>query len=236
MGRLSRLAPVTALVSLAVAGTGQLLFGQESRPSSPGAQLVVEKCLQCHDRGVVSDSAGFSSQIWGRILTDMEALGMEVSPSERDLLLEYLTTLEPDRQRPLAAHPSPAGKAAESGEVYLQYCQACHGADGRGQGDSLPPLANNRVLPRAPEYVAAVILFGLQGEFQSQGRTFTGVMPAQPALSDKAIASVVNYLLVSWGNDRFLKPDFKPLTAGVVSRLRQSPKDPITVLGMRPEE
>ncbi|MCS7194728.1 MAG: cytochrome c [Meiothermus sp.] len=116
---------------------------------------------------------------------------------------------------------------AQSGaQLYQQNCAFCHGEAGQGRVGAYPPLAQH-----APEllksaegraHLLRVMLYGMQGPVRVRGQTYDGVMPAFPQLSDEQIASVLNHILVAWGNDRLLPQDHRPFTAAEVAALRAS--------------
>ena len=229
---------ISSLLSVGIL-LGNLVLGQSGLPDGPGAELAAGKCLPCHDLNVILDSAGIRPQLWSRILDDMEALGMNISVHERESLLRYLTTsLSPEGPAEFNASNSVnTPDPGDGAKIYEKSCQICHGVDGSGSSQAgHPPLAGNDLLAKAPEYAIATVLFGLQGKIQSQGKTFDGIMPPQPGLGDKAIASVINHVLSAWGNNRFLADHFKRIAPESVSKLRQNPKKLKEVLQMRPKE
>jgi len=75
--------------------------------------------------------------------------------------------------------------------LYAQHCAACHGPEGKGQGDVFPALAGNANLADI-DMVIDVVLHGRQG---------TAMVPWGEQLSDEEIAAVINYILNAWGNN-----------------------------------
>lgn len=67
-----------------------------------------------------------------------------------------------------------------------------------------------------------VLLYGLQGKIDIEGQKagYDGIMPSHYTLKDEEIASVLNYVLTSWGNDKLLPRDFKPISADEVKAER----------------
>jgi mono/diheme cytochrome c family protein len=66
-----------------------------------------------------------------------------------------------------------------------------------------------------------VILFGLEGEIEVEGKKYNGAMPAfGNQLKDDEIAAALNYVLASWGNDKMLPKGHKEYTAAEVKALR----------------
>lgn len=116
---------------------------------------------------------------------------------------------------------------AQSGaQLYQQNCGFCHGEAGQGRAGAYPPLAQHTPeLVKTPEgraHLLRVMLYGMQGPVRVRGQVYDGVMPAFPQLSDEQIASVLNYILTAWGNDRLLPRDHRPFTAAEVAALRAS--------------
>jgi mono/diheme cytochrome c family protein len=89
----------------------------------------------------------------------------------------------------------------QSGEaLYKQYCLTCHQPDGNGVRGMFPPLAGNPVITGPADTVIKVVLKGLQGPIEVNGREYNQVMPAQDYLTDKQIADILSFIRSSWGN------------------------------------
>jgi mono/diheme cytochrome c family protein len=79
--------------------------------------------------------------------------------------------------------------------VYASNCASCHQASGRGLPGAFPPVVGSEWVTGAPETLARIILFGLQGPVQVAGTTYNGLMPAwNNTLKDEEIAAVATYL------------------------------------------
>jgi mono/diheme cytochrome c family protein/heme/copper-type cytochrome/quinol oxidase subunit 4 len=112
----------------------------------------------------------------------------------------------------------------ELGETTYNNCVACHQPDGKGVPGAFPPQAGH-----APDiynveggrtYMIHTVLWGLQGEITVDGKKYNGIMtPWGALLDDEQIASVLNHVLTSWGNDALLE-DFTPITAEEVATER----------------
>jgi len=123
------------------------------------------------------------------------------------------------------------------GERIFGRCVPCHQGNGFGKAGVYPPL-----LAHAPElfkgsrtYLINVLLYGLEGkiEIKSQNATYNGMMPNQYSMKDEEIAAVLNHMLSSWGNDRLLPKDFRPITAGEVQAERGKNLTPLQVYNIR---
>ncbi|MDQ8184614.1 copper-containing nitrite reductase [Pelagicoccus sp. SDUM812002] len=91
-------------------------------------------------------------------------------------------------------------KMASGERIYASNCAACHQPNGSGIPSAFPPLANSSYFNEAPKKVIDVVVNGLQGPIEVNGKKYNGVMPAVN-LSDQQVASVVTYVLNSFGND-----------------------------------
>jgi len=86
-------------------------------------------------------------------------------------------------------------------DLYTQHCATCHGPQGEGSGP-FPPLAGSAWVTGEEETAIRILLNGLQGPVEVQGRSYRNVMPAfGRRLTDAEIAELLSYLRTSWGND-----------------------------------
>ncbi|QXI26535.1 c-type cytochrome [Pseudomonas vanderleydeniana] len=128
--------------------------------------------------------------------------------SDDDLaaIARYLKSLPGDRQRDGAPWQYQATSAAQSAQkpgaqTYATRCASCHGLDGKGQPESMPPLAGATSALAAES--ASAINITLNG---SQRVVAAGVpdayrMPAfREQLSDQQIADVLTFVRSTWGN------------------------------------
>jgi len=79
------------------------------------------------------------------------------------------------------------------GELYEEYCEVCHEADGSGDPGEVPPLANN---PKVSDiaYLQRVIREGRSGALERLGETYDDEMDGFPELSDEEVAAIVAYV------------------------------------------
>ena len=87
-------------------------------------------------------------------------------------------------------------------QSFQTYCAACHGPEGQGgTADSAPALAKSAWLQGDPDRAIKIVLHGLQGELEVNGKHYNLVMPPQGAmLNDTQIAEILTYTRSSWGN------------------------------------
>lgn len=97
--------------------------------------------------------------------------------------------------------------ATLSGEkLYLDYCSACHQANGKGAPDAIPALTGNPLVSGDPEQLIRIVLQGRPGAGEP--------MPSFAFLDDEEIAAVLSYVRSRFG------PHSKKILPGEVKRLR----------------
>jgi len=134
-----------------------------------------------------------------------------MSSEELAAIARYLKSL--DAQSASAgtsfAYDNHAQLALDSGDLhapgaglYLNQCSSCHGRDGRGHGDLLPPLAgNSAALERDPSSLIDIVLNGA-GRIVVNGVPDSYRMtPFRVLLSDQQIADVATFVRSNWGNN-----------------------------------
>jgi len=85
--------------------------------------------------------------------------------------------------------------------VYTTYCIACHQADGKGDGNRFPPLAQSEWVNYNKARLINVILNGLKGPVKVKGLSYNEVMPGHGSfLSDDQIAEVLTYVKSNFNN------------------------------------
>ena len=110
--------------------------------------------------------------------------------------------------------------------VFTTNCASCHQTTGQGIPGAFPPLAGHAPeLANAKgghEYLATLLLYGLQGEINVSGQTYNGVMPAWAQLSDDDLAHVLNYVLSSWGNKDAVPADYPAFAPADIAAKRDA--------------
>jgi mono/diheme cytochrome c family protein len=86
-------------------------------------------------------------------------------------------------------------------ELYGEYCIQCHGSNGKGDGQNVPPLAGSDWLSKKRTQSIHAVKFGLTGEIVVNNKKYNNVMSSL-GLSNKEIADVMNYVMSSWGNKK----------------------------------
>lgn len=85
-------------------------------------------------------------------------------------------------------------------KIYDTYCVACHQGDGKGDAGRFPSVASTRWVYGDKSRLIRIVLRGLHGEIDVEGRKFNGVMPAHAFLDDQAVAQLLTFLRQSFGN------------------------------------
>ena len=84
--------------------------------------------------------------------------------------------------------------------VFAGTCSTCHGADGKGMEGVFPPLAGSDYIKADAKRLPQVILHGLVGAVQVNGKDYNSTMPPMSQLTDDEVANISTYVLNSWGN------------------------------------
>ncbi len=86
-------------------------------------------------------------------------------------------------------------------QIYLQKCSHCHGRDGRGRGEFVPPLAGASSALAGPADSVVNITLNGAGRVVANGIPDSYRMPPyRVTLSDQDIAAVSSFVRQSWGN------------------------------------
>jgi mono/diheme cytochrome c family protein len=97
-----------------------------------------------------------------------------------------------------------SGDARTKGQtIFQKICAACHQQDAAGKEGLAPPLAGSEWV-KAPsgERLVRIVLNGLNGPVQVQGKTWNLAMPPlRENLDDEQIAVVLNYIRSQWGGE-----------------------------------
>lgn len=112
--------------------------------------------------------------------------------------------------------PKVVGKA-----LFSSNCITCHQVTGQGVEGQYPPLAGSEVvLGNATNHLIAIVLKGLQGPVQIEGKAFNNSMQAwEGQYTDQQLASILTYVRSDWGNNA------PPITADMVKQMRDQFKD-----------
>lgn len=163
-------------------------------PDGPGVNLVYSKCQTCHDLQYIVDGKGLLPAQWGAVLASMHDYGLQIDEAQTKQVLQYLTTYLGPNPPPASTSTTTRTTAIDGRAVYAENCASCHGAEGHGQADYYPPLAGNADLAKDAALPVLVVLNGLEGPIEVEGRSYHNVMPTLGHLSNAEIAAVVNFI------------------------------------------
>jgi len=92
--------------------------------------------------------------------------------------------------------------AQDGGQLYGVYCGACHGQEGEGQAQAgIPPLSRSQWVAGDPRRIVQIVLHGISGPIEVNGKTYNAMMPAQGVmLSDDQLSAILQYVRTNWGN------------------------------------
>ncbi|GAC1391093.1 MAG: hypothetical protein NVSMB31_08340 [Vulcanimicrobiaceae bacterium] len=174
----------------------------------PTLAILALIALPWLDRSTTRSLASRSVILWATFISVALVVGLSIS-SQISIVQKQqaLAASGPAPAPPAPAQPSKMGGAATSAseagaKVYAANCSTCHGASGAGVPGAFPPLAGNPFVTGDRAKVLGVLNNGLHGQINVNGSNYNGQMPAwKGTLSDKAIASVIDYIRSSWGNN-----------------------------------
>ncbi len=114
------------------------------------------------------------------------------------------TFLLGDAPPPAAPPPAPtadAARLAAGRQTYLNVCAGCHGAQGEGRPNTMPPMAGSSTVRLADaRNLAVTVLDGLPEQRFPHGTMAMSEMPGfAHRLGDAEVAELVNYMRAEWG-------------------------------------
>lgn len=90
--------------------------------------------------------------------------------------------------------------AVDGAQVYARNCQSCHGPGGEGRA-AFPPLRNTEWVTGDRGRLIRLVLHGVKGRMEIDGRTYNAAMSGMDYLSDAQTAAVLTYVRTSFGNE-----------------------------------
>jgi mono/diheme cytochrome c family protein len=128
----------------------------------------------------------------------------------------------------LISQAGPAAAAPDGAAIFAARCAQCHQADAMGADGLAPALAGPLKAYAGSDigrqYLSQILVSGMAGRVESQGRVIVGMMPRfADDLNDADMAAVLNYVLA-----KFNDVPGAPITVGAVAAARArhpSPKD-----------
>jgi mono/diheme cytochrome c family protein len=86
------------------------------------------------------------------------------------------------------------------GKRVFNNCITCHQASGEGIAGQYPPLNLSEWVTGDEKVLARILLNGLTGPIEVNGKVYNAQMPAWKQLSDRDIAAVLTYIRQAWEN------------------------------------
>jgi mono/diheme cytochrome c family protein len=106
----------------------------------------------------------------------------------------------------------------EGRELYAGICGACHQPTGLGQDGLAPPLFDSEWVLGTEQYLARIVLRGMNGKVTVNKRTYEMEMPPLEVLTDTQIAAILTYLRREWGHEA------APIEPEIIARIRTATK------------
>ena len=90
----------------------------------------------------------------------------------------------------------------EAGAIlYNRFCGACHMPNGKGDGSRFPPLDGSEWVKGDQKKLIDIVLSGLKGPIEVNGKFYDGVMPPADYLQDEEIAQILTYVRKKFGDN-----------------------------------
>jgi len=90
---ITKAARLSIIVLAAVLGVRPAAAQVDPRlPEGPNRDLVVRHCGSCHDLSNLYTTVGRTRERWNATIDDMVLLGLNITPRDRALVLDYLAT------------------------------------------------------------------------------------------------------------------------------------------------
>ena len=94
-----------------------------------------------------------------------------------------------------------SGTTVRAGKrLYEANCSGCHGLEGQGFRELIPPLAGSDYWAANREELPCIISLGLQGEVVVNGKSYNQPMAGITGMSISQVQSIINYVEVTWGD------------------------------------
>jgi aldose sugar dehydrogenase len=97
-------------------------------------------------------------------------------------------------------NPEVPAELTKGRDLYATHCLACHGPNGMGSEDLIPPLANTPWVTGDKGKLIRTMLKGISGEIEVNGKKFNQEMPAFAHLQDDELAEILTFIRNQFGN------------------------------------
>jgi mono/diheme cytochrome c family protein len=86
-------------------------------------------------------------------------------------------------------------------------CAQCHQPDGMGEEGKAPPFVDSEWVDFPDSRLGRIVINGLKGPVNVNGREYTMEMPGVPQMDDKTVAGVLTYIRREFGNGVPVDPE-----------------------------
>ncbi len=127
----------------------------------------------------------------------------ELSTLAEDLDRAYMwpgKAQEPAKGEAVALTLAQKTRFQEGAELYVVVCGTCHQPDGLGQDGLAPPILNSDWVLGDKERLIKIVLHGLTGPIEVEGREWDLSMPGLLALNDDQLSGLLTYVRREWGH------------------------------------
>lgn len=104
-------------------------------------------------------------------------------------------------------------------KLFAGTCAACHQLHGKGMEGLAPPLADSEWVLGTPKRLIRIVLNGVRGTIEVEGRTFRLDMPSMRVFNDDQLAAILTYIRREWDNNG------SPITPTEVKSIRAATAD-----------
>lgn len=77
---------------------------------------------------------------------------------------------------------------------YKRHCASCHGSEGEGLGNYIPPLQNADYLREHEDELTCIIKYGIKGEIVVNGVTYSQPMGGISQMDNAELTNLINYI------------------------------------------
>lgn len=126
-------------------------------------------------------------------------LGRHMGKLDASTHIGFFEKNKPADTSAVTAAQSPASGAA----LFTSKCASCHQADGKGLPGAFPPLEKSEFVLGNPERLISIVLKGLTGPLEVEGKPFNGTMPAWgEQMTDPELVAVINHIRNKLGTNQ----------------------------------
>ncbi len=98
-------------------------------------------------------------------------------------------------------NPQVAENLQAGAKLYAQHCLNCHAPEGQGSEDMIPPLAATDWVTGDKGRLIRLVLKGMSGTMEVNGKTYNQEMPSYRHLGDVELAEILTFIRNSFGNE-----------------------------------